>query len=100
MGRIDRVNSRPGVTCYCVLCKGSIEELQFDVVCMKDDAATICLKGKRIPRDFKPVDPSEVLSAAMDGFDLTGATPEPESEAKWPTLRAALKSAMANFVTL
>jgi hypothetical protein len=93
-GRVDRVNSRSGTTIYCILHKDSIEEVMFDVVATKDDAATICLKGRRVPRDFKPVDAGEVLAKALDRFDLTGATPEQECEAKWPKLRDAITKAL------
>lgn len=91
-GRIDRVNSRPGVTIYCILHRDSIEEVMHDTVAVKDDAATICLKGKRIPRDFKPVDGGDVLATAIERFDLTGSTPEWQCESKWPTLREAIRS--------
>jgi len=34
----------------------------FDVVATKEDAATICLLGRRVPRTFKPVDMEEILA--------------------------------------
>jgi hypothetical protein len=92
--RVDRINSRPGVTIYCILHQTSIEEVQFEVVATKDDAATICLRGKRVPKTYKPVDASEILATAIDRFDLTGSTPEPECEARWPKLRDAIKGAI------
>ena len=91
-GRIDRVISVPGHTIYCVLVENTIEETQFDVSATKDDAATICLRGQRVPRDYKPVDGSEVLAMAYDRFDVSGATPEPECEEQWPKLRELLRS--------
>jgi predicted RNA methylase len=94
IGRIDRVTNAVLKTIYVILHKNSIEEVQFDVVATKDDAATICLKGRRAPRDFKPVDGSEILAAAIEHFDVSGATPENECEAKWPTLREALRLAL------
>lgn len=92
-GRVDRVNSRPGVTIYCILHKGSIEEAQFQAVATKDDAASLCLRGKRVPRDYRPVDGNEVLAAALNRFDTTGSTPETDCEAKWPELRKSIASA-------
>ena len=67
-GRVFRVNSEQDVTIYCILHKGTIEETMFDVVATKQDSATICLYGKRIPRDFKPVDLNEVLSNSIDAY--------------------------------
>lgn len=93
-GRTDRVNSRPGVTIYCILHQHSIEEVIFDVCMVKDDAATICLKGKRVPREFKPVDASEILAQALNNFDLTGAKPEVQCEDNWPLLQAAIRKAV------
>src|ERR1035438_1433804 len=81
-GRVDRVVSRPGVTIYCILFKDSIEEVMYDTVAVKDDAAAICLKGKRIPRSFVPVDGSDVLATAVERFDITGSKPEVDCEAK------------------
>lgn len=93
-GRTDRVNSRPGVTIYCILTKDSIEEVMYDTTCTKDDAATICLKGKRVPRNFIPVDASEILVNAIEKFDISGATPESECEQKWPQLRDAIRASV------
>lgn len=72
-GRVDRVNSRPGVRIYCVLHKGTIEEAMFDRVATKQDAATICLRGQRVPREFAPVDASEVLAANFTQWESAGA---------------------------
>jgi hypothetical protein len=87
---VYRVNSKRPVTIYCVLNKGTIEETMFDCVAVKHDAATICLLGKRIPRDFKPVDLQEVLAMSVTSFDTTIARDEIECELQWPKLRAAL----------
>lgn len=92
-GRIDRVNSRPGVKIYCVLHKSSLEEQIFDVCAQKDDAATICLRGQRVPRSYKPVDAGEVLANALDRFSMDGTTPESECEARWPELCEAIRKA-------
>ena len=94
IGRIDRVTNKMIKNIYCILHKHSIEEIMFDTVSVKGDAATICLKGQRVPRDFKPVDASEVLAIARDRFDVSGATPESECEAKWPKLCDAIRGSL------
>lgn len=90
-GRVDRVTSPPGVTIYCVLIKSSIEELMFDVVSTKGDSAEICLQGRRVPREYRPVDASEILAQSIEGFDATGAVAESECEQRWPDIIAAYK---------
>jgi hypothetical protein len=94
MGRIDRVTNAVEKTIYCILHKDSIEEVQYDTVAIKDDAATICLKGQRTPREFKPVDPSEILATALDRFALSGSKPEQDCESEWPKLRDAIAAAL------
>lgn len=95
-GRIDRVTNAVEKAIYCILHKDSIEEIMFDVVATKDDAATICLKGQRTPREFKPVDPGEILATALDRFDLSGSRPEQDCESEWPKLRDAIAAALTN----
>lgn len=90
IGRIDRLTNMVVKRIYCILNQHSIEEVQFDVVSVKGDAANLCLRGKRVPRSFIPVDVSDVLAKALECFDLSGATPESECDAKWPMLLKAL----------
>lgn len=118
-GRVWRVNSRNAVTVYCVLHKETIEETMFDLVsglggtahhrrnegivnilpelavshvlATKQDAATICLHGKRVPREFRPVDMGEVLAETVSRFASEGRD-ELECEAEWPALRTALEA--------
>jgi hypothetical protein len=94
MGRIDRVTNNCQKKIFCILHKDSIEEVMFDVVATKDDAATICLKGQRTPRDFRPVDPAEVLATALERFDLSGGKPECECEEEWPKLCERIREAL------
>lgn len=89
-GRIDRVNSKYDRTIYCVLNRHSIEELQYDVVATKDDAATICLQGRRVPRDFKPVDASEILADAILKFTDKDAVEESACESRWKDIRDSI----------
>jgi SNF2 family DNA or RNA helicase len=64
-GRVDRVNSLQPPTIYCLLTKATIEETMFDIAATKQDAATICLHGRRVPRDFKPVDMNEIIAQSI-----------------------------------
>ena len=88
-GRVWRVTSRRPVRTWCVLCKGSIEETVFDIVATKQDAAAICLQGRRVPREFKPVDLEEVLAESLCRR-VTNPRSEAACEAEWPALQQAL----------
>jgi hypothetical protein len=112
-GRVDGVNSAPGVNIWCVLHQATIEEAMFDRVATKGDAATICLHGRRVARDFKPVDAGEVLAENLIRWEQAGELDdaqgrlaptkdakkqiakrsESECEADWPKLRAELTDA-------
>lgn len=95
VGRVDRVTNTIIKNIYVILHRNSIEEIQYDAVALKGDAAALCLRGRRISRDFKPVDSSEILATALKRFDLSGATPESDCEANWPALRKNLAAALA-----
>lgn len=100
-GRVDRILSK-GVRIYCVLVKDSIEETVFDAVATKQDSATICLKGKRVPRDFKPIDEGELLAESFG--KLTAAKrreliDEAELIKKWPALRSEIAEAYKGIGT-
>jgi len=89
-GRVDRINSPKPPTVYCILCKDTIEELMYDCVGVKGDAATICLRGQRVAREFKPVDAGELLAKAIEVFNFTKTTGEEIIELRWPKLRDEL----------
>ena len=97
-GRVWRVTSLGGwqsagpreVRVWCVLHQGTIEETMFDVVATKEDAATICLLGRRVPRTFKPVDMEEIL--ALSYSKLRNWKSEAECETQWPTMCEALRA--------
>jgi len=94
-GRVDRVNARRPATIYCVLHQHSLEETIFDTVATKEDAAQICLRGKRIARDFKPVDMGEVLAQSMITFNEGDRLPDEEVlERKWLVLEEQLRTAI------
>ena len=88
MGRIDRV-CNPSTNIYCILHQHTIEETMYDVVATKQDAATICLRGQRVPRDFKPVDMSEVLAMSFDNFRSDLSVDEEKCRLQWPVLKAS-----------
>lgn len=93
-GRIDRVSSRLPMNVYCVLTRNSIEEIMFDMVATKGDAATICLRGERVPREFVASDPADILARNFMQFDPNEARPDEKNAlAIWPTLRAGLSEA-------
>lgn len=95
-GRVDRILSK-GVRIYCVLCKDSIEETVFDAVATKQDNAMICLQGKRVPRDYKPIDEGELLAESFAKFGSAKARrnliDEAESTKQWPSLRSEIAEA-------
>ena len=93
-GRVWRLTSKRPVKVWCVLHSNTIEELLFDRVAMKQDAATICLHGKRVPRDFMPVDASEVLAEHIIDYHEAGDTKsELDCESSWDSLKKQLKAA-------
>jgi len=91
-GRIDRITSRSSKI-YTVLVKASIEETVYDAVSTKQDSATICLQGKRVPRHFKPVDLGELLAKSLDKFDKKALVDEIAQTKHWPALRAQISNA-------
>jgi superfamily II DNA or RNA helicase/predicted RNA methylase len=88
-GRVWRLTSWRPVTVWCVLHKNSIEELLFDRVALKQDAATLCLHGKRVPRDYKTLDPAEVLAEHIVSYRSADGEviAETECESQWTALR-------------
>ncbi len=94
-GRVDRVNSKSQATIYCILHKDTIEEMMFDRVATKGDAAAICLRGQRVPRDFKPVEMGEILAASMATFSVKSGLDETQCEVSWPGIRSKLINSKA-----
>lgn len=90
LGRVFRLTSPEDVNIYVVLHKHSIEEMMFDKVGTKEDAATICLHGKRVPREVKTTDPMDVLAEHVTGWDALEKgieAPEDEVEAQWDGIK-------------
>ena len=104
-GRVDRVNSAQPANIYVILHKDSIEESMYDRCATKQDAATICLHGKRIPRDFQPIDVGDVLAQHVEDKasdrrnSLTdGTDDEDDLENAWPALMERIQEAAAEEV--
>jgi hypothetical protein len=101
MGRVYRLNSETQVNIYCILIKDSIEEMIYDKLVTKEDAATICLHGKRVPRNVNTMDASELLAEHL--FDWKTNNTKMineftlESEA-WPPIRQKFEEAMGVLI--
>ena len=99
-GRVWRLNSPKPVKVWVILHKNTIEELLFDRVAVKQDSATLCLQGRRVPRDFKTLDASEVLAEHMVNYRAEdgGILLETECESQWPALRKQIIMASGGVV--
>ena len=91
MGRVWRVASTKPVKVFCVLHQNTIEEVMYDIVATKKDAATICLHGQRVPREYAPVSMDEVMAATMVKGVGDGMA-EVQCEHQWPELRGRLRA--------
>ena len=91
-GRVRRLNSAKPIKIWCVLHKNSIEELLFDRVAVKRDAATLCLHGERVPVDFHQADASEILVEHIVNYNAEDGAVMSElaCESQWPELRKQL----------
>ena len=91
-GRVWRLTSKKKVRVWCVLHENTIEELLFDRVATKQDAATICLHGKRVARDYHEASAAEVLAEHIVNYKATDGKvlSEADCEAQWPELRRQL----------
>lgn len=96
IGRIYRVTTPAAVNVWCVLNQNTIEEVMFDTVANKGDAASICLRGQRVPRDYKPTDIGEILAVNYEKLRKknAGVTPhETLIEEEWPEIQSRLQLA-------
>tara|TARA_Y100000004_G_scaffold28994_1_gene29870 strand:- start:32936 stop:35458 length:2523 start_codon:yes stop_codon:yes gene_type:complete len=92
MGRVYRLNSPIDCNVFVVLFENTIEEAIFDRVSTKQDAATLCLHGKRIDKDYKQMDASEVLAEHIISFTDNGrARPESQCELEWDKLSKSIQ---------
>lgn len=90
LGRVDRLMSK-GAIIRCILHKASIEEIMFDTVATKGESSDICLKGKRVPRMWKPADISEILAESITAFDDAATEDEGACEQKWEILKTKME---------
>lgn len=92
-GRVYRLTSPKDCTVSVVLHENTIEELLYEKVATKEDAATICLKGEKPSNKAKTVDPSELLAQHFQDFSSMNHSvmEEDEQEHQWPELLAELK---------
>ena len=96
MGRIYRVNSKEDINVYVMLHKNSLENLMFDKLGTKEDAATVCLYGKKVPKDVITTDDKSVLAEhvlewdKMKGMIEADEDPEQEIENQWEALKDKL----------
>lgn len=88
MGRIYRLNSPDDVRVYVILNKDSIDEMMFDKVATKRDAATIVLHGKMVDSGFKSVSTGEIFAEHFLAFDedTVVSKSEEDCEDEWPKL--------------
>jgi superfamily II DNA or RNA helicase len=92
-GRVWRLISQKPINIYVILHKDTIEELLFEKLGLKEDAATICLKGMHVPREIHAVHPDEIMSDHVFNFNRkTKNICEEKCEEDWPILRARIRT--------
>ncbi len=82
LGRIYRLNSPRDVECTIFLVKDSIEELMFDRLAQKEDSATICTKGQRVPTNYVNESDSEIFALHLKQSLAGKWSPEGIDESK------------------
>jgi hypothetical protein len=91
MGRVYRLTSTREVNIYVFLHNESIEELLFEKVGLKEDAATICLKGRHVPRTVENVHPDDIIAEHLFNFNKAAESIcESTCEEDWPIIREKL----------
>lgn len=96
MGRVWRMNSLTPVRVWCILNLNSIEEAMFDRIATKEDAATLCLYGKRQEIQRVHVDASSITAEHIIGYHKSGGvtTSETKCEQEWPILKSRIHDAI------
>ena len=100
-GRVWRLNSPHPVKVYVILHHNSIEEAMFDKLANKEDTATICLYGKRVPNNTVTMSPSEILAEHLFDWDQMSSNvtvPEAECEEQWVDLCKMISSTQVKEV--
>lgn len=97
LGRVFRLDSKVDVNIYCILIKDTIEEMVYDKLVRKEDAAMTVMHQKRVPRHTKTMEPSELLAEHLfDWKDHGGLVGEYDLEKQyWPILKQKLSECKA-----
>lgn len=83
IGRVDRINSPLPPNIYVILYKNSIEEVMYDMMTLRNDAATLCIKGE-FPEVSQPVDMGEILAhSILKWKESSDSHDEDEYEEEW-----------------
>jgi SNF2 family DNA or RNA helicase len=83
VGRVDRINSPLPPNIYVILYKNSIEEVMYDMMTMRNDAATLCIKGE-FPEPSQPIDMGEILAHSIVKWKQSSDShDEDEYEEEW-----------------
>jgi hypothetical protein len=101
-GRVWRLNSPRPVKVYVILHEDSIEGAMFDKLANKEDTATICLYGKRVPSGTVTMTPQEILAEHLFDWDNMqdpdSTISEEECEEQWGELRDKIKNTQLETV--
>lgn len=89
VGRVYRLTSENPISVYVVLCKDTIEQLLWDKIGQKEDAATILLKGEHVPRDVESIHADDIMAKhAQTNFNRDSSNMcEDRAEAEWLVLK-------------
>lgn len=98
MGRVWRMNSPVSVRVWCILNRDSVEELMFDKVATKEDAATLCLYGRRQPHVDVHVDASSITAEHIINYQVSGGKTisETQCEKEWQVLEKRIHDSIYN----
>jgi hypothetical protein len=88
LGRVDRVNSRPGVTIWLLVTAGTVEEEQLRLIMAKGDTAGQ-VRGDTTPGHR--YGPPPTAPAPDDAWAPARYPREADLEAAWPALRKQLR---------
>jgi len=105
LGRADRINSPTPPNLYVILYKDSIEEVMYDMVTVKDTAATVCVRGEYVAPNHMPAGVGEILAETMlHAGGITSQT-EDDYEARWnsellPDIKLAVQGKAGHAVTV
>jgi len=94
VGRVDRINSPTPPNIYVILYKESIEEVMYDMVTIREEAATTCIQGHRVDNPITPKDIDEILAESIIQWkDNQLCRDEKVYELMWQDLRKDITAA-------